>query len=195
MELYLASASPRRVELLRMAGLSFKAVPADVDEGALAGEDAETYVRRMALSKAQKIHAEVSPGDPQAIVLGADTIVTLDGARVLGKPVDASEAREMLGLLSGKAHRVFTAFAVIGPKSTKCGLVATLVSFRDLSAREIEDYVATGEPLDKAGAYAIQGGHGALLIDRVEGSYSNVIGLPLKEALALIQEVSKESWG
>lgn len=174
--LVLASASPRRRMLLASAGVSFEVRPADIDERVHPGEDPRTYARRVAREKALAVDA------PR--VLAADTVVALD-ERVLGKPSDADEARAILGTLSGRTHRVYTAVALRVGARVHERLCATAVSFRALSAEEIDAYLATGEPFDKAGAYGIQG-HGGALVDRVRGSYTNVIGLPLRETLALL---------
>lgn len=175
--------------MLGKCGLKFKVVPADIDESDIDNEKAEDYVLRMALAKAEKVFSSVSENNPQTLVIGADTIVEI-GSKILGKPSDQKEAKAMLSFLSGKVHHVFTGYAVKTRKALKSGLVRTKVRFRELSDFEIESYVATGEAEDRAGAYAIQGDYGAILVDSVEGSYSNVIGLPLKEVLELISLMS-----
>ena len=176
--LLLASASPRRAELLRAAGIRFEAVPADVDERLLEGEDADAYVRRLATDKATRI-AITHPGRP---VLGADTAVVVDG-EVLGKPRDAAEAASMLGRLSGRSHQVLTGVCLIDAGGgSETAFATTTVEFRPLTPAEIDDYVASGEPMDKAGAYAIQSGAGPF-VTRLHGPYDNVVGLPV----ALIQ--------
>ena len=180
----LASSSPRRKELLTQIGLSFTVYPADVDESILEGERPEAYASRLALDKARAAAERAGDG----IVIAADTIVVVNGS-VLGKPADATDARRMLHLLSGKEHSVVTGLAVFDA-STGRSIVRTSVTkvvFRDLSQREIDAYVATGEPLDKAGAYGIQE-RGALLVERIEGCYSNVVGLPL----SLLGEMLRE---
>lgn len=174
--LVLASASPRRAALLASAGVRFVVRPTQADETPRPGEAPRDYVRRVALAKAD--HAEGRPA------LAADTTVALDGA-ILGKPAHADEARELLARLSGREHRVHTAVVVVGPGGRWTRVVTTRVRFRALSAEDIDRYVATGEPLDKAGAYGIQG-HGGALVDRVAGSYTNVVGLPLRETLGLL---------
>ena len=180
--LVLASASPRRAELLRAAGIRFEVVTADVDERQHSGEDAETYVRRLATAKATR----VATAQPGRAVLGADTTVVVDGA-VLGKPGDAAEAVTMLARLSGRSHLVLTGVCLIDPTGRADAAVAsTTVEFRPLTAEEIGRYVATGEPMDKAGAYAIQGGAGPF-VTRVEGAHDNVVGLPV----ALIQAMCR----
>jgi septum formation protein len=171
----LASNSPRRSELLRGIGLHFTTDPADVDESVLSGETPEGYAVRVALDKARVSAARTSSG----IVIAADTVVVLDGA-ILGKPVDALDAERMLLLLSGRTHRVITGVAIIdaGTGKTLADLSDTRVWFRTLTPVEIASYVSTGEPFDKAGAYGIQE-RGALLVEKIEGCYFNVVGLPL----------------
>lgn len=178
--LVLASGSPRRADLLRTVGLTFDVDPADVDEAVLPDEDAVTYVRRVAAAKC----AVVAARQPDSVVLAADTTVALDGA-ILGKPADAAEAIAMLTRLSGRVHQVHTAVSVAAQGATAHALVTTDVEFGDLSPAEIEAYVALGESLDKAGAYGMQSAGGAL-VERIDGSPTNVIGLPLREALALL---------
>lgn len=180
----LASNSPRRRELLTQIGLSFTVSPADADESVLTGESPEAYAVRVALDKA-RIAAERAG---EGIVIAADTIVVV-GDSILGKPADANEAAGMLALLAGKEHRVVTALAVMdaGTARSATRTSVTKVWFRDLTEREIAAYVATGEPMDKAGAYGIQE-RGALLVDRIEGCYSNVVGLPL----SLLGEMLRE---
>jgi len=171
----LASASPRRKELLRQIGVVFVSVPASVDERVLPGETPEAYAVRVALDKARTAATRAGEG----IVIAADTIVVLDEA-ILGKPADARDAERMLSLLSGRVHRVITGLAVLDAETgtVLTGAGDTRVWFRALTGSEIAAYVKTGEPLDKAGAYGIQG-KGALLVGRIEGCYFNVVGLPL----------------
>jgi septum formation protein len=176
----LASASPRRRELLARAGLAIEVLPADVDESQLPDEAAGPMAERLALAKAEAIAAE----HPSRLVVAADTVVVRDGA-VLGKPRDTSEAVAMLASLSGREHEVITGFAVLGIDGATSAAVSTRVRFRSLSAEVIEAYVATGEPMDKAGAYGIQG-IGAKLVRSISGSYTNVVGLPLVEVLEAI---------
>lgn len=180
--LILASASPRRRWLLAALGVAFTVVSVDVDERPRAGEEPVAFARRMAAEKVRGA-ARVGAG----WVLGADTIVEID-ARVLGKPVDVEEARAMLERLSGRVHVVRTAVVLLAPSGTVAEelVETTEVSFRALDAAAIAAYVATGEPFDKAGAYAIQG-EGAHLVDRVVGSFTNVIGLPLPEVAAWLR--------
>lgn len=178
----LASASPRRKDLLAQLGLRFTVAAADIDETPFAGEIARNYVHRLAVEKART----VATRHPDAWVLAADTTVAL-GSHLLGKPQDAAEAREMLTRLSGQAHEVFTGIAVAG-RAQASQVVRTQVTFRALSPEEIAWYADTGEPLDKAGAYAIQG-KGGFLVAGIDGSPSNVVGLPLAETLALLSQV------
>ncbi len=174
--LILASASPRRRELLQSAGIHFEVCPADLDERVLPGEPPRAYAGRVAREKALAV--------PGARVLAADTVVALEG-EVLGKPADADEARRLLQALSGRTHTVYTAVALRVDRRVHQRICATQVRFRELSERDIEWYVGTSEPYDKAGGYGIQGQGGAL-VDRLRGSYTNVIGLPLRETLALL---------
>jgi len=186
--LVLASRSPRRAELLRLVGARFDVVPADVDERPLFDERAEAHVLRLAEAKARAAATvlastpagtDVAPGDAETLILGADTIVTLDRV-ILGKPSDRAEAARMLEALSGRVHEVWTGLFLLDPAHAR-GVgeaVRSIVKFAQLAVDEIERYVATGEPLDKAGAYAVQG-YGAVFVEAIEGSYSNVVGLPL----------------
>ena len=200
--LVLASASPRRQELLRNAGISFTVQPADVDETPLAGESPRECAERLAREKALAVWRT----RPQDVVLGADTIVVVD-ATILGKPVDGEDAARMLRLLSGRVHRVITGVCVLRTvasgqspaasenlavrsaqfageilrtenRELRTASETTLVTMDELSEDEIRDYVASGEPMDKAGAYAIQG-RASRWIPRIEGDYSNVVGLPV----------------
>ena len=184
--LLLASASPRRRELLRRAGVAFEVCPADVDERALAGEAPEPYAARLAREKALAIARRA--GSASRFALGADTVVVV-GDRIYGKPTDAEDAVRILKELRGLTHRVLTAVALARADGDFLRelRVESRVTLREASDPEIRAYVATGEPLDKAGAYALQG-EGARFVLRVEGSRSNVIGLPLDETLALLRE-------
>lgn len=175
--LVLASASPRRRELLTQAGYTFRVHPADVNEDALAGEDPIAYVTRLAREKAEAVFRELAGEDEGLAVLGADTTVTIDG-QILAKPQDEADAARMLRLLSGRSHRVMTGVALATTAGTEVAAEVTAVRFLTLSAAEIADYVTTGEPMDKAGAYAIQG-RAACWIPRIEGCYFNVVGLPV----------------
>lgn len=185
--LVLASASPRRRELLALLGLEFAVRPVDLDERALAGEAPADHVRRLAREK-----AAASAGEGE-LVLAADTVVAVDG-EILGKPSGAEEARRMLARLSGRAHEVFTGVALrLGGSSPReaVAVVRTAVRFAPLTGAEIDWYVASGEPFDKAGAYAIQG-LGALLVEEIEGNYTNVVGLPLPATRRLFGELGLE---
>ncbi len=185
-ELILASASPRRSKLLGEAGVRFTVIPADIDESARPGETPRELVVRLASEKARAV-AERLGTDPRRLVLGSDTIVVI-GEDVLGKPSDAEHAVALLGQILGRRHTVFTGVALLdsasGALQTQC--VASDVVMRAASDAEVRCYVATGEPLDKAGAYALQG-IGRKFVERVIGSESNVIGLPLEETLALLR--------
>ena len=185
--LVLASASPRRRELLASRGLRFEVMPAEVCERAHAGESPRALVERLAAEKALAVRARL-PREPRRFVLGSDTVVVLAG-EILGKPRDPAHAVELLSRLSGRTHTVWTgvAVAVTGDASPAVRSVASEVTLRAASEDELRAYVATGEPLDKAGAYALQG-EGRRFVSRVCGSESNVIGLPLEETLALLAE-------
>jgi septum formation protein len=186
--LILASASPRRRELLAQAGFSFSVHPADVPEDPLSGEDPIGYVTRLARQKAEAVFRAVSTNPSaatQVVVLGADTTVTLD-SQILAKPEDPADAARMLRRLSGRTHQVVTGVAVITAQSTQVAAEVTAVRFLSLSDQEIESYVASGEPMDKAGAYAIQG-RAARWIPRIEGCYFNVVGLPLALVTSLLE--------
>jgi septum formation protein len=186
MHLVLASASPRRRELLTQAGFTFDVHPAHIPEDPRPGEDPIVYVTRLAREKARTVFGELK--DPAATVLGADTTVTLDN-HILGKPEDAADAARMLRLLSGRTHRVITGVAVVTTDSAEVAAEVTGVRFLELSDEEIAAYVATGEPMDKAGAYAIQG-RAARWIPRVEGCYFNVVGLPLSLVSTMLEFTS-----
>jgi septum formation protein len=213
--LVLASASPRRRELLAQAGFSFEVHPAHIPEDPNPGEDPVAYVTRVAREKAEAVFAQLSgapgSGSPRTglrpgggdldsetwesvnldrhslAVLGADTTVTLDKA-ILGKPEDPADAARMLRLLSGRTHRVITGVAVVTATSTEVAAEVTAVKFLTLSDEEIAAYIATGEPLDKAGAYAIQG-RAARWISRIEGDYFNVVGLPIALVSTLLDSL------
>jgi septum formation protein len=179
-DLLLASRSPRRAELLRTLGVAFRVVDVEVDETPGPDESPAGYVGRLARDKAR-----AGRGAGSAPVLAADTTVVIDGA-ILGKPVDAAEASAMLERLAGRVHEVFTGVAVIDARGVLHEtVVRTAVRFRPLATGEIAAYANSGEPLDKAGAYGIQGLGGALVAG-IDGSYSNVVGLPLAETLALL---------
>ncbi len=187
MKLVLASSSPRRAEVLRNAGFVFEVRPADVDETRQPHEAAEDYVRRVAQAKAHAVADPARAAGERAIVIAADTIVLAE-AQILGKPKNAEDARGMLRLFNGKTHEVLTALCVINIPDAKEALHVekTRVEFLKMSAEEIEDYIQTGEPFDKAGAYGIQGIAGRFAT-RVEGCYFNVLGLPLSRLWTTLQ--------
>ncbi len=186
--LVLASASPRRSELLTQAGYRFRVHPAHINEDVLPGEDPIVYVTRLAQEKAEAVFRELTTASPKPekiAVLGADTTVTLDNT-ILGKPADAADAARILRLLSGRTHRVITGVALVTAAGAEVAAEVTAVRFLTLSDAEIADYVAGGEPMDKAGAYAIQG-FAARWIPRIEGCYFNVMGLPLALVSSLLE--------
>jgi len=178
----LASSSPRRRELLGLIGLRADVVPADVDESTRPGEDPVAYVERLAREKAEA----VAVTRPRACVIGADTTVSVNGD-IIAKPGNDAEAAAMLTRLQGREHRVHTGMAVVRAGRTFSGVETTRVWFRPLDERTITDYVATGEPMDKAGAYGIQG-FGAVLVERIEGDYFTVMGLGLGRLVGLMRE-------
>jgi septum formation protein len=182
--LILASASPRRRELLAQAGYAFEVRPAHVNEDLRPDEDPIAYVVRLSRDKAQAVYNSLN--DPHATVLGADTTVTLDG-HILAKPEDAADAARMLRLLSGRTHRVITGVALATATGIEVAAEVTGVQFLTLSHAEIAAYIATGEPMDKAGAYGIQG-LAAKWIPRVEGCYFNVVGLPLALVATMLEQ-------
>ena len=184
--LILASASPRRRALLAPTGLSFEVQPAGIPEHVLPGEDPRSMVERLAEAKARAV-AELS--EPQVVVLGSDTAVVLDGD-ILGKPRDPEHALALLRRLTGRIHQVLTGVALVTERGARAHVlsVESRVRMRPASEEELRAYVATGEGLDKAGAYALQGG-GRRFVESVEGSESNVIGLPLDETCALLREL------
>ncbi|WP_342623181.1 Maf family protein [Pseudomonas alkylphenolica] len=192
--LYLASGSPRRRELLTQIGIPFTTLSASVDESPLPNETAPAYVERLARAKASAGLAALLPREANAAlaVLGADTAVVLDG-QILGKPVDRDDALAMLAVLSGREHQVLTAVAVADQQRCLSVCVASQVRFRPISSEEAQAYWASGEPLDKAGAYAIQG-LGAVFVQRLEGSYSAVVGLPLSETAELLGQFAIPCW-
>jgi septum formation protein len=180
-KIILASRSPRRAELLSAAGIPFEVLAADVDETPRPGEDPAAYVERLAIDKARAVLA-LRPG---ARVLGADTTVTIDG-EILGKPSDAADATRMLRLLSGRPHLVHTGVALISARGIQSGVDTTRVWFDAMTDEDISWYVATGEPVDRAGAYAIQG-FASRFIPRIDGSYSNVVGLPVAMVSSILK--------
>jgi septum formation protein len=182
----LASSSPRRRELLTLIGISHTVRPADIDESVLPGEEPRIHAERLAREKA----SVVAQQEPNAVVIAADTIVVLDGD-ILGKPRDAAAAGAMLRRLSGRGHVVFTAVAVARAGQVASGVEAVDVEFRDLSDDEIERYIATREPMDKAGAYGIQG-FGATIVERIDGDYFAVMGLALGRMVRLMASLGVE---
>lgn len=208
-QIILASASPRRKELLERLGFTVKVIPSAVDEVRMEGEAAENFVKRMARTKClavvDRLNQTMYPAEGDAArrypaaagsrsaesrwVIGADTVVVL-GDRILGKPKDTAEAAEMLHRLGGHSHRVITGFCIHDLKKNKEGIqaVSTDVRFKRLTPSEIEKYIAVGESMDKAGAYAVQG-VGAYLIDSIVGSYTNVVGLPLCQTVEMMEEM------
>ncbi|MGE5480052.1 MAG: Maf family protein [Chloroflexota bacterium] len=183
----LASQSPRRKKLLEQIGLEFEVLPSGVHEAPYdGGETHADYAMRLALEKAR----EISLRKPSHIIIGADTIVLLNG-ELLGKPEHETEAREMLGKLSGKTHTVITGIAVIDDGVETTDYRETLVTFRELTAEEIKLYVAGGSPMDKAGAYGIQDDFGAVFVNRIEGCYYNIVGLPLEALYARLAKLSE----
>ena len=194
----LASASPRRTELLLQIGVSHRVVPAQIDERRAAGEPIENCVRRLAKSKALEVQVALAAvaGATTAVafaVLGADTAVVIDDD-LLGKPRDRTDALAMLARLSGRWHQVLSAVALASPNGMQCTVSRSEVRFRTLSERECALYWDSGEPCDKAGAYAIQG-LGAAFVQELRGSYSGVVGLPLFETARLLAEAGVPLWG
>jgi len=191
--LILASASPRRRELLTQAGFEFQIHPAHIPEDPNPDEDPIAYVTRLAREKAEAVYQlkAAQLNDPTIVVLGADTTVTLDN-HILGKPESPEDAARMLRLLSGRTHRVITGVALVSATQTRIqtqvAAEVTAVQFLTLSEQEIADYIATGEPNDKAGAYAIQG-RAARWIPRIEGCYFNVVGLPIALVSTLLENL------
>lgn len=176
----LASQSPRRIELMREAGFDVQVIPADIDESARPGEGPFELVERLARGKAEAVSsAHAAPGET---VVAADTIVALDG-ELLGKPADEADARRMLRALSGKTHQVATGVCIVHGERIDSFVDITDVTFYELSDAEIDAYVATGEPMDKAGAYGIQGTYGRMLVERIDGDFYNVVGLPIAKVV------------
>ena len=184
--LVLASASPRRQELLRNAGITFEVQPANIPEDPLPGEAAKHYAERLAREKALAIASQ----RPQDVVLGADTVVVVD-RQLLGKPSDAADAARMLRMLSGRNHEVITGVCLVVRGQSKVASETTQVTLSELSDKDIADYVASGEPMDKAGAYAIQG-IASRWIPGIEGDYSNVVGLPVALVFRMLREISSQ---
>lgn len=189
--LFLASASPRRRELLTQIGVPFSVLASSVDESVVPGEVPEHYVERLALAKAQAGLAQLG-GQPDAVVLGADTSVVLDG-QILGKPADREEALQMLRALSDREHQVLTAVALVSATHSASRVVSSYVRFSAISQAQMQAYWNTGEPCDKAGGYAIQG-LGAIFVREVRGSYSAVVGLPLCDTAELLAAANIPCW-
>jgi len=185
MPLILASASPRRSELLRNAGIAFTVAPAHVPEQVLPNEPPLKYVQRLAFDKASAVFAR----HPDGVVLGADTIVVAD-EHLLEKPLDHVDAARMLRLLSGRSHQVITGVCVVAPNGEQTEAEITEVRFSPLSEAEIASYVATGEPMDKAGAYAIQG-IASRWVERIDGCYFNVVGLPVPRVYRMLRRLER----
>ena len=189
MRLILASASPRRADLLRSAGIPFEAHPVDVDEAFHADERPEHAVARLAEAKARRC----ASNHPDSVVLGADTTVVVEG-QALGKPVDAADAARMLRLLSGQTHEVLTGICLTWRGRQLVDVESTRVRMANLAEPDVAWYVASGEPLDKAGGYAIQG-LASRFIERIEGSYTNVVGLPVARVYGLLNELGCDILG
>jgi len=184
--LVLASASPRRKELLLQAGFQFTVAPASINEDLRPGENPLAYVTRLAREKAQSVYTGLASRDDDTVVLGADTTVVAPNGEILGKPADKADATRMLRLLAGATHQVMTGVAVVSAAGTEIAAEVTQVSVLTLSDEEIAAYIATGEPMDKAGAYAIQG-YAARWIPRIQGCYFNVVGLPLALVAGMLE--------
>jgi septum formation protein len=182
--LILASSSPRRAELLRAAGIEFSVRVADVDETQLPGESPRDYVLRLSSAKAQAVARD------DELVLGADTTVVIND-EIAGKPVDEEDARKILRALSGQWHEVLTAVTVLRGERVVSDIASTLVKFSEMSEAEIDWYISTGEPMDKAGAYGIQGS-ASRFVERIEGNYSNVVGLPVEMVYRMIKRMKDE---
>lgn len=193
MKLILASTSPRRKELLQQIGALFIQQAVDIDEDVMANENPEQYVLRLAQEKAAAGFEQLSQQQQiDSVILAADTTVVCDG-QILAKPESISHSKEILGRLSGREHRVMTAIAVCSRDTSEQQVVTTKVRFRKLSSDEIEAYWHTGEPQDKAGSYGIQG-LAAIFVESIEGSYSNVVGLPLCETAELLKHFDIPLW-
>ena len=182
--LVLASASPRRQELLRNAGITFEVVPANIPENSLPGEAAKASAERLAREKALAVARQ----RPHDVVLGADTVVVID-SQILGKPSDPADAARMLRLLSGRDHHVITGVCLVVDGQSFVASETTVVTVNKITDQEIVDYVATGEPMDKAGGYAIQG-IASRWIPRIEGDYCNVVGLPVARVFRMLREIA-----
>jgi len=189
LKLILASSSPRRAEILRDAGIAFEIRAAHIEESALPRESAHAMVARLAEAKARAAAAQMDVATGDCIIVGADTTVELDG-EILEKPRDSWHAREMLAKLSGRTHHVLTGIFLLKfpGNAARAAVEESAVTFAELSEKEIDAYVASGEPMGKAGAYAIQG-LGGRFIPKIEGCYFNVVGLPLARVYALLREL------
>jgi nucleoside triphosphate pyrophosphatase len=195
MQFVLASGSPRRRELLASLGIEFVVIKSDIDETQRAGESPYDYVRRLSIEKAEAVAARLTEPSlilaaDTVVILAADTIGVTETGGVLGKPVDADDARDMLGRLRARDHVVCTALTLLQPDSQSIltELTRTIVTMRDYSDAEIDTYIATGDPFDKAGAYAIQH-DGFHPVDHIDGSYSNVVGLPLETLKEMLERI------
>jgi septum formation protein len=188
--LVLASASPRRQELLRNAGIPFEVQPANIAEDALPGESAKACAERLAREKALTVAGQRPHNNDNDIVLGADTVVVVDG-QLLGKPADAADAARILRMLSGRKHQVITGVCLVVSGKPSVSSETTVVTMNELTDQDIVDYVAGGEPMDKAGAYAIQG-IASRWIPRIEGDYGNVVGLPVALVFRMLREISSQ---
>jgi septum formation protein len=188
-DLILASASPRRKELLTQIGVNFSALSVDLDETPLKNENPCAYVQRLAIAKAQAGSNIIKQNKP---VLGSDTTVVCDGI-ILGKPIDKADSIRILTMLSGSEHQVITAIAIVQGDTIKHEVVSTDVRFRDIDIQEIENYWNTGEPVDKAGSYGIQG-LGSVFVEYISGSYSAVVGLPLAQTATLLSAFNIPIW-
>ncbi len=183
-KIILASGSPRRAAILNSVGWSFEKYVSDIDESEIVGESAEDYVQRLAKTKAEKVAENFA----DEIVLGADTTVVIDD-QIIGKPSDLEDARRMLGMLSGNWHEVLTGVALVKNGNSAVGLQKTKVKFAEMSDKEIKFLAENGEPLDKAGAYAVQA-QAALFIEKIEGDYWNVVGLPVNLVFNLFKKLN-----
>lgn len=192
MSLYLASQSPRRREILQQIGVAFTTLSVTVDETPLANETPLIYVERMALTKARAGLEALRADKQTGTVLGADTIVVLDG-QIMGKPENKDSGRAMLAQLSGQQHRVLSSLALVNSVSERVEVSHSSVTFRTITPAMIDAYWDTGEPCDKAGSYGIQG-YGAVFVEHLEGSYSGVMGLSIERLVPLLQEFSISYW-
>jgi len=188
-KIVLASSSPRRKELLESVGVQFKVIRPESEESLLGSENPKDYVLRLAIEKALSVSRNLAG---ELLIIGADTIVVVDN-EILGKPMDEEEARNMLSKISGRTHNVLTAFSIVDPQNRvlHSEVVSTEVQVKTLEPVEIQGYIKTGEPMDKAGAYGIQG-IGAFMIEEIVGSYTNVVGLPLVEVLEALKKLGAQ---